>query len=176
MNLGTGEVAIVVTLLVQTAALFFAGGKLWQLVRDHDKEITYNETFRHDQVIPRLYQHDERRLAQMLTLTFMLVALAMQAPIQVDPFGQLLTYGTAFVTTGALALAKKYTGVADTKIGKLVKPIQPWLVLGLAAVLPRVIHGTPNVPDAGQLVAAPTATLLAVGAAEVIRRLFPAKP
>lgn len=52
-------VAIALVLLAHTAALFFAGGKAWQLLKTHDKEITYNEKFRHDQVVPRLYQHDE---------------------------------------------------------------------------------------------------------------------
>jgi hypothetical protein len=96
-----------------------------------------------------------------------------QTPIIIDPFGQLLTYGTAFATAGVLGLTKKYTGLFDTAIGKIIRPVQPWLVLALSAILPNIIHGTPNVPDAGQLVAAPTATLLAVGAAEIIRRLFP---
>lgn len=109
-------------------------------------------------------------------LTLLLFSVLLQAPlVSVDPLGQLLTYGTAFASTALLGLTKKYTTVFDTAIGKAIKPVQPWLVLMLSAALPRLIHGTPNVPDAGTLVAAPTATLLAVGAAEVIRRLFPSR-
>jgi hypothetical protein len=107
----------------------------------------------------------------------LLLSVLVQSPaIQIDPFGQLLTYGTAFAATAVLGFTKKQTTFFDTAIGKAIKPIQPWLVLGLTALLPQIIHGTPNTPDAGQLVAAPTATLLAVGAAEIIRRFFPNPP
>lgn len=109
---------------------------------------------------------------KLLTLKLLLVAplLALQGVIP-DPVQNLATYATAFAATAFLGAAKKYTTIADTAIGKAIKPIQPWLVMGLSILLPRIIHGTPNTPDPGALAAAPTATLLAVGAAEILRRL-----
>ena len=92
-----------------------------------------------------------------------------------DPLSNLATYATAFAATAALGAVKKYTTVADTWAGKLIKPVQPWVVLGLSMILPHIIRGTPNVPDASALASAPTATLLAVGAAEILRRWLPSK-
>lgn len=59
MQFDTGTVAIVATLLIQTAALFFAGGKMWQLLQSHDAEISYTKKWRHDDVTHRLYKVDE---------------------------------------------------------------------------------------------------------------------
>lgn len=108
----------------------------------------------------------------MFTLKLLLAAVllvSVQAVIP-DPVTHLATYATAAAATFLLGAAKKYTSLADTKVGSWIKPVQPWVVMGLSVLLPRIIHGTPNVPDAGALAAAPTATLLAVGAAELIRR------
>lgn len=88
-----------------------------------------------------------------------------------DPVFDLLTYGTAIGTTFALGAAKKYTNAADTWVGRKIKPVQPLLVGILSVALPALIHGTPNVPDPQQLAVAPTATLLAVAAAEILRRV-----
>lgn len=110
----------------------------------------------------------------MLTLKLMLAAIllvSVQAVIP-DPVTNLATYATAFAATAILGAAKRYTTIADTAIGKAIKPIQPWIVMGLSVLLPRLIHGTPNVPDPAALAAAPTATLLAVGAAEIFRRFI----
>jgi hypothetical protein len=93
-----------------------------------------------------------------------------------DPMQNLATYATAFAATAALGAVKKYTTIADTWVGQKIKPVQPWIVLGLSMLLPRLIHGTPNVPDPSALAAAPTATLLAVGAAEILRRWMPQRP
>lgn len=90
-----------------------------------------------------------------------------------DPVGVLIATGTAFAATAGLGALKKYTTIADTAIGNFIKPVQPWLVMALSVAMPLLIHGTPNVPDPSVLVAAPTATLVAVGAAEALRRYFP---
>jgi hypothetical protein len=112
----------------------------------------------------------------MFKLLAVAVSLVLAQAVIPDPVTYLTTYATAAAATLFLGAAKKYTTIADTAIGKAIKPVQPWLVMGLSILLPRLIHGTPNVPDPGALAAAPTATLLMVGAAEIIRRLFPAPP
>lgn len=111
-------------------------------------------------------------LTKLFTLKLLLLAplLVLQGVIP-DPVQNLATYATAFAATAFLGAVKKYTTAADTWVGKAIKPVQPWVVMGLSVLLPRIIHGTPNVPDPGALAAAPTATLLAVGAAEILRRL-----
>lgn len=55
----TSTLAIVVALVAHTAALFFAGGKLWQLVRSHDSYILRLSEWKHDEVTPRLFKVDE---------------------------------------------------------------------------------------------------------------------
>jgi hypothetical protein len=98
--------------------------------------------------------------------------LMLQAIIP-DPFTNLVTYATAFAVTAGLGAVKKYTTLADTAAFNFIRPVQPWVVMGLSILLPRLIHGTPNVPDPSALASAPVATLLAVGAAEIFRRFFP---
>lgn len=113
-------------------------------------------------------------LALKLTLILSLLPLLQAIPqpfASGDPVYDLLTYGTAIGTTFALGAVKKYTNAADTWLGSKLKPVQPILVGVLSVALPLLIHGTPNVPDAGALVVAPTATLLSVAAAEVLRRV-----
>lgn len=112
----------------------------------------------------------------LIVPALMVIQLAAPALTSGDPLRDLFTYGVAFGTTFALGAVKKYTGVADTRIGKLTKPVQPLLVLAASVLLPALIHGTPNVPDPQQLVVAPTATLLAVAAAEVMRRFVRTQP
>jgi hypothetical protein len=91
----------------------------------------------------------------------------------VDTLTLLLTVATGLASSIVLAGAKKWTGVLDTKLGKVVKPLQPLLVLGLAVVLPKLGAATGIMPpDATQLVDAPTATLTAVVAREVLARVF----
>ncbi len=107
-----------------------------------------------------------------LKLLFIALPLLLVQAVLPDPVQNLATYATAFAATAILGGLKKYTTLADTAIGKAIKPIQPWVVMGLSVLLPRVIHGTPNVPDPAALAAAPTATLLAVGAAEIFRRFI----
>jgi hypothetical protein len=120
-------------------------------------------------------------LAKILTVLFlplhMLLQVATPAFTSGDPTFDLLTYGTAIGTTFALGLTKKYTGIADTWLGSKIKPVQPLLVGILSVAMPMLIHGTPNVPNPQALAVAPTATLLAVAAAEILRRVAgPARP
>lgn len=106
-----------------------------------------------------------------LSSLFLVVGLSVAAASQVaatipapaDSLNAIIAAGTAFVSVATLGALKSWTGAADSWIGQKIKPVQPWLVTALSLVMPAVIHGTPNVPDAGTLVAAPTATLLAVG-------------
>lgn len=79
--------------------------------------------------------------------------------------------GVAGVTI--LGTVKKFTGIADTKIFALVKPIQPLIALGITLGLPyaaHALHLTTTV-DPAQVAAAPTATILGIVAAEVLSRL-----
>lgn len=52
-------VAVVVALCVQTLALGFFGGKLWQLVAQHDRYLRALSDWKHDHVTPRLFKVDE---------------------------------------------------------------------------------------------------------------------
>jgi len=88
-----------------------------------------------------------------------------------SPVENLVTYASAFAAVAALGAAKKYTSLADTWLGKKLRPVQPWLVMAFSIAIPALIHGSAIPIDAGQLVAAPTATLLAVGAAEIFARI-----
>jgi hypothetical protein len=85
----------------------------------------------------------------------------------------LLNYATGFASVAVLGVVKKYTGIADTKIGAFVRPIQPVLALGLAIGLPfaaKALRLTTEV-DPAQVAAAPTATIIAIAAAEVLSRI-----
>lgn len=118
----------------------------------------------------------------MLTILLLLavaVPVLQAAPQGVtsgDPVFDLITYGTVLGTTLALGAVKKYTTAADTWVGRKIRPVQPLVVGALGIALPLLIHGTPNVPDPNALAVAPTATLLAVAAAEILRHLVPSQP
>jgi len=55
----TQTLAIVITLSVQTLALGFFGGKLWQLTHQNATAIKEIRTWKHDEVTTRLFQVDE---------------------------------------------------------------------------------------------------------------------
>lgn len=109
----------------------------------------------------------------LVNMMLALVALQVAAPAftSADPVRDLLTYGSAVGMTLALGAVKKYTNAADSWVGSKIKPVQPLVVLAASVLLPALIHGTPNVPDPQALAVAPTATLLSVAAAEVLRRI-----
>lgn len=115
-------------------------------------------------------------LVAVSALAMLQVAPAPFAISSGDPTYDLLTYGAVLGTTFALGMAKRYTGLADTWLGNKIKPVQPLVAAILGVALPLLIHGTPNVPDPNALSVAPTATLLAVAAAEVLRRIVPQRP
>lgn len=107
----------------------------------------------------------------LILLAIVAVQIAAPAFTSADPVRDLLTYGAAAGMTFALGAVKKYTGAADTWVGRKIKPVQPLVVLAASILLPALIHGTPNTPDPQALAVAPTATLLSVAAAEVLRRM-----
>lgn len=109
----------------------------------------------------------------LLAVAVPLVQVAPKGFTSGDPVFDLLTYGSVIGTTLALGAVKKYTTAADTWVGRKIKPVQPLVATVLGIALPLLIHGTPNVPDPNVLTVAPTATLLAVAAAEVLRRIVP---
>lgn len=86
----------------------------------------------------------------------------------------LLTYGAAFVTTALLGLIKKYTDLADTAFGRLVKPVQPVVVFlfsyGVPWLATSVLHLVTPV-DPALLASAPTATIVSVACAEILAKL-----
>jgi hypothetical protein len=85
----------------------------------------------------------------------------------------LLAFVSAFAASAVLGVTKKYTGVLDGAIGKVVKPLQPAVIAFVSLGLPylaSVLHLT-AAPDASTFVAAPTATILAVTIREVLSRL-----
>lgn len=91
---------------------------------------------------------------------------------------QLLAWIGGIASVAILGTVKKVTGVADTKIGAVLKPIQPVVALGLATALPYVTHAlhlTSQV-DATQLAAAPTGTIIGIVAAELLSKLQKQKP
>lgn len=91
-----------------------------------------------------------------------------------DPLQSLFTAASAFASVAALGAVKKYTGLADTAIGKAIKPIQPIIALVGAIGIPFLAGklGIDAAIDPNLFVAAPTSTLVAIAAAEVQKRLF----
>lgn len=55
----TPTLALILALVVHTAALFFAGGQAWRLLKSHDRYITKLSEWKHDEVTPRLFKVDE---------------------------------------------------------------------------------------------------------------------
>lgn len=85
---------------------------------------------------------------------------------------ELLTAVGALVGSMALGATKKYTGFLDGKIGAVIKPVQPLLVLGASFLLPKAAVALGIAPvDAAQFISAPTATLAVVSAREALKRL-----
>jgi hypothetical protein len=55
----TQTVAIIIALVIQTLALGFFSGKLWQLVAAHERYLRHLSEWKHDDVTPRLFRVDE---------------------------------------------------------------------------------------------------------------------
>lgn len=55
----TPTLAVIVTLLLQTLALGFFGGKLWQVTHQNVDAIKELRKWKHDHVTHRLFQVDE---------------------------------------------------------------------------------------------------------------------
>lgn len=90
-----------------------------------------------------------------------------------DPMQSLFSAAAAFFSVAAIGAVKKYTTLADTKIGTAIKPVQPVLALIGAVAIPFLagkLHIT--APDPQLFMVAPTATIIAIAAAEAQRRIF----
>ena len=87
----------------------------------------------------------------------------------------LIAYASAIGGSWLLGMTKKYTTMFDTAIGKVIKPLQPVVVAGLALLIPLIANaiGIVEVPTADALATAPTAALVAVVAREVLKKLKP---
>lgn len=89
----------------------------------------------------------------------------------------LLTYITTIATTAILGATKKATNWTDTRFGKLIKPIQPLVVLAAGLGIPKLLgalHLISQVDTAAVSSAfanAPAATVLSVAAAEIFARI-----
>lgn len=89
-----------------------------------------------------------------------------------DQLTLLLNAAFGIVASAVLGGTKKFTGLADMKIGGVIKPVQPLLVMALAWGLPKLGAAIGLVPpDAAALVDAPTATIAGIVSREVLSRL-----
>lgn len=88
-----------------------------------------------------------------------------------DPISGLLGYASSFAAVMALGAIKKYTTLADTSIGKAIKPIQPWIAAGVPILAMLAASKLGLQIDPQQFAAAPVGTVVAIGAAEVLSRL-----
>lgn len=89
---------------------------------------------------------------------------------------QLLAVGLGIASSAILSLVKRLTGIADGKIGPIVKPVQPLLVAAIAAGLPILaskIGISVGLTDAEAIASAPTAALAGILARELAIRLKP---
>jgi hypothetical protein len=112
----------------------------------------------------------------MKTLTLLLVLAAVSG---LDPaLFDLVSAAGAVGASLALGFLKTHTAALDGAIGKAIKPLQPAIVLGVGLGLPWLTArlGIAGGVDAAVFVTAPTATILAVTARELRRRVFGAAP
>ena len=86
---------------------------------------------------------------------------------------QLLSYGAGILGSIILGAVKRNTTLFDSKIGDFIKPVQPAIVFGLSIGLPLLGNaiGITDIPDATVFANAPTATLVAITAREIFKRL-----
>jgi hypothetical protein len=82
----------------------------------------------------------------------------------------LLSVLAGWLSTGAVAILKRLTGVADTAVGAVLKKFQPLVALGLTALLPILwgLLSLPSpVPDVATVINAPIGTLVGIVLAEL---------
>lgn len=112
----------------------------------------------------------------LAAVTLFPVALAAQNGADpLGPFADATTYAAGFAAAALLGAAKKWTGVADIRAWRVVKPIQPLVVGALAlAVYPVVtkLTGVTDLPAPEVFARAPTAALAGVLVRELFTRLF----
>jgi len=93
----------------------------------------------------------------------------------VEEVGNLMVYAFAVLSAAVLGVVKKYTTLFDTAIGDKIKTVQPAIVWGLSLALPWAwsqLGLAGAMPSAEIMAAAPTATVVAVLAAEISARVF----
>lgn len=83
-----------------------------------------------------------------------------------DPFSNLLAYGGAFLTSALLGGAKRL----DTQItnAPLFRKLQPFITLGGAFLAPLIASKVGLNVDPSAFTAAPIATVVTIGAAELL--------
>lgn len=86
---------------------------------------------------------------------------------QLDPFAAL----GAALGSMALGVVKKHTGILDSKIGRALRPVQPFAVLAASIGLPFATQALGiGAVDPATFVSAPLSTLAVVSARETYRR------
>lgn len=92
----------------------------------------------------------------------------------------LLGLAGTFVLGGAKVIGTRVAGGLagpDSAITRLIKPIQPVILMGLTYALPKIAAATGVItPDAAALASAPLATIAGVGIRELVRRYLMPKP
>lgn len=90
----------------------------------------------------------------------------------------LLTVVTGLLSSTVLGLVKRATGAADTAVGKVLKPVQPFVVAGLSVLLPVLANAAHivNMPTPEAVANAPAAALVGIVAREIATRLAPKPP
>lgn len=86
----------------------------------------------------------------------------------------LIAVGGTLLGSLALGFTKKWTGALDGKVGSVIKPVQPVVVMAAGLALPFLagkLGLVSGVPDASTFVAAPTATVFTVALREVLSRI-----
>jgi len=119
-----------------------------------------------------------RLLLLALVLVVALPALALAqatpaAPAAPSVLGMVLNVVVGAIAAAGTALIKNgLFGGLDSAIGAVLKKFQPFLALGLSALLPALWHLLPAsgvpVPDVSTLINAPLATVIGIVLAELV--------
>lgn len=120
-----------------------------------------------------------KRILLWLTLVLVVTAAPLIAQELPDVAGgedlfNLAVMGVTVVLSAMLGVVKKFTGILDTAVGKLIKPIQPLVVSVLGMALPFLggkIGLITEIPTGELFASAPAATVFAVAIREIYVRL-----
>lgn len=87
---------------------------------------------------------------------------------------QLVTVGLGLAASALLGLVKRVTGIADGKLGPIIKPVQPLVVAALAAGVPLIANQLGvsfGIDDAQAVANAPAAALVGILGRELALRI-----